>query len=84
MVMALTVSFTGRISKRRGQVLVLLPRDYWPVFAGLRGRRVRIRVGDIEYNGRITVIEGRVYVSLPYSALALRERSKYHIVRLEV
>lgn len=82
--MALVVSFTGRISKRRGQVVVLLPRDYWDVFRGLRGRRVRIRVGDIEYRGRITVIDGRVYVSLPYSALALRDASKYHIVRVEV
>ena len=82
--MALTVSFTGRISKRRGQVLVLLPRDYWQLFQGLRGRRVRIRVGEIEYQGRITVIEGRVYVSLPYSALALRKVGKYHLVRVEV
>ena len=31
-VVALTVSFTSRISKRRGQVLVLLPREYWDVF----------------------------------------------------
>ena len=82
--MALTVTFTSRISKRRGQVLVLLPRDYWEVFRGLRGRRVRIRVGEIEYQGRITVIEGRVYVSLPYSALALRKVDKYHLVRVEV
>ena len=81
---ALTVSFTSRISKRRGQVLVLLPREYWGVFRGMRGRRVRVLVGEIEYTGRITVIEGRVYVSLPYSALALRERSRYHIVKLEV
>ncbi len=82
--MALTVVFTGRISKRRGQVLALLPREYWPLFSGLRGRRVRVRVDEVDYQGRITVIEGRVYVSLPYSALALRERSRYHIVRVEV
>ncbi len=82
--MALTVVFTGRISKRRGQVLVLIPRDYWEVFRGMRGRRIRVRVGEVEYWGRLTVIEGRVYVSLPYSALALRERAKYHLVRLEV
>ena len=82
--MALSVSFTGKISKRRKQVLVLLPRDYWDMFIGLRGKRVRVRIGDIEYRGRITVIENRVYVSLPYSALALREASKYHIIRLEV
>ncbi|MEB3862328.1 MAG: DUF1905 domain-containing protein [Desulfurococcales archaeon] len=82
--MALTVVFTGRISRRRGQVLVLLPRDYWEVFRGMRGRRVKARIGDVEYNGRITVIEDRVYVSLPYSALALREQARYHIIRLEV
>ena len=80
----LSVSFTGKISKRRGQVLVLLPREYRELLAGLRGRRVRVRVGEIEYSGRITVIEDRVYVSLPRSALALRERARYHIIRLEV
>ncbi|BAF34762.1 hypothetical protein APE_0885a [Aeropyrum pernix spindle-shaped virus 1] len=80
----LSVSFTGRISKRRGQVLVLLPRDYWQLFQGLRGKKVRVRVGEVEYTGRITVIEERVYVSLPFSALALRERSRYHLIRLEV
>lgn len=82
--MALTVSFTSRISKRRGQVLVLLPREYWDVFRGMRGRRVRVRVGEVEYTGRITEIEGRVYVSLPYSALALRGKARYHLVRVEV
>ncbi len=80
----LTISFTSKISKRRGQVLVLLPRDYWEMFKAMRGRRVRVRVDDIEYTGRLTEIEGRVYVSLPYSALALRERSRYHLIRLEV
>ena len=65
-------------------MLALLPREYWPLFSGLRGRRVRVRVDEVDYQGRITVIEGRVYVSLPYSALALRERSRYHIVRVEV
>ncbi|MCE4627948.1 MAG: hypothetical protein F7C34_02200 [Desulfurococcales archaeon] len=82
--MALSLSFTGRISKRRKQVLVLLPREYWHVFAGMRGRRVRVRVGEVEYSGRITIIENRVYVTLPYSALALRERSRYHIIQVEV
>ena len=82
--MALTVTFTSRISKRRGQVLVLLPRAYRDVFRGLRGRRVRVRVGEVEYEGRITVIENRVYVSLPSSALALREVARYHIIRVEV
>ncbi len=80
----LSVSFTSRISKRRGQVLVLLPRDYWQLFQGLRGRKVSVEVDGIRYQGRITEIEGRVYVSLPYSALALRERSRYHLIRLEV
>ncbi len=81
----MTVSFTGnKISRRRGQVLVLLPRDYWQLFQGLRGRRVGMEVDSIRYQGRITEIEGRIYVSLPYSALALKERSKYHLIRLEV
>ena len=83
--MSLTVSFTSKISKRRGQVLVLLPRDYWQLFQGLRGRRVKIVIDEgFVYEGRITVIEGRVYATLPSSALALRERAKHHIVRVEV
>ena len=81
----MTASFTGnKISRRRGQVLVLLPRDYWQLFQGLRGRRVGMEVDSIRYQGRITEIEGRIYVSLPYSALALRERARYHLIRLEV
>ena len=51
---------------------------------GHGGRRVRVRVGEVEYTGRITETEGRVFVSLPYSAVALREKARYQLVRVEV
>jgi len=86
--MALTVSFTSRISTRRGQDLALLPREYWPLFSQLRWRRVRVRVNggedEFEYTGRITVIEGRVYATLPRSAQALRRLARYHVFRVEL
>ncbi len=48
------------------------------------GRRVRVRIGEIEHTGRGTVIESRVYATPPSNTLAFRERSRYHIMRLEV
>ena len=78
-------AFTSRISHRRKQTLVLLPKDYREIIRPLKGKRVVIRVDNkYKYTGRVTVIDGRVYVTLPKSALGLRALQPYHVFEIEV
>ena len=80
----MTVSFAQRISKRFNMVLVRVPREYEDLLRGLRGRRVEVEVSSIKFSGRIVEYEGRLYVSLPRRALALRERGLYHIISIRI
>ncbi len=83
--MALTLTFAQRISKRFGMVLVRVPPEYEGVLKGLKGRIVEVEVGGILFRGRIVEYEGRIYVSLPKRAIALREeRGPYHIINIRI
>ena len=83
--MSLQLAFTSRISYRRKQVVVLLPQDYREVMRGFRGKKVVIKVdGKYRYTGRISVIDGRVYATLPKNALGLKALQPYHTFEIEV
>ena len=83
--MSMQLAFTSKISYRRKQVLVLVPKEYRESMQLFKGKRVVIRVDEkFKYRGKITVIDGRVYVTLPKSALGLKALQPYHIFRIEV
>ena len=81
--MALTVSFAGRVSSRFGRPLLLVPREYRGMLSSLKGRRVRVWIGDLVFEGRIVEYQGYLYVRLPKAAFALHDR-RYYVIRLEV
>lgn len=82
--MALVVSFAGRVSSRFGRPLLLVPREYRDMLGALKGRRVRVWIGDVLFTGRIVEYGGYLYISLPRAAFALRKGKRYHVIRLEV
>ena len=80
--MALTVSWIRKVSRRSRMYLVRVPEEYEGLFRAMVGRRVRIRVGGYVFRGRVVIVGGYLYVSLPREAELLWERRKPYEVEV--
>jgi hypothetical protein len=68
------LAFTSRVSVRGGRPAILVPEEHarslpapGPVVVELRAGDIRVRL-----RGRVARLEGRTYIALPRTALALR------------
>jgi hypothetical protein len=68
------LAFTSRVSVRGGRPVILVPEEHagslpapGPVVVELRAGGITVR-----YRGRVARLEGRTYIALPKTALALR------------
>jgi hypothetical protein len=68
------LAFTSRVSVRGGRPVILVPEEHagslpapGPVVVELRAGGIRVRL-----RGRVARLEGRTYIALPRTALALR------------
>jgi hypothetical protein len=67
------LAFTSKVSVRGGRPVILVPEEQaeslapGPVVVELRAGDIRVRL-----RGRVAVMDGRTYIALPRTALALR------------
>jgi hypothetical protein len=69
----MALAFTSRVSVRGGRPVILVPEEHARSLTATLVA-VELRVGDLKvrYRGRVARLEGRTYIALPKTALALR------------
>jgi hypothetical protein len=69
------LAFTSRVSVRGGRPVILVPEEHAKGLPAAPGPvAVELRAGDlrVRLRGRVAVMDGRTYIALPRTALALR------------
>jgi hypothetical protein len=69
----MALAFTSKVSVRGGRPVILVPEEHARNLTEALVA-VELRVGDLKvrYRGRVARLEGRTYIALPKTALALR------------
>jgi hypothetical protein len=69
----MALAFTSKVSVRGGRPVILVPEEHARSLTATLVA-VELRVGDLKvrYRGRVARLEGRTYIALPKTALALR------------